>query len=73
MAKKPELIKIGGNEYACSSGDWKAEAIKPNKLTVAEWEQRRQAQFEEHVRQCHSREDFSQATARIVREATKDN
>ena len=31
------------------------------------------AAFDLHVRQRHSKEDVSQAAARIVREATKDN
>jgi hypothetical protein len=72
MAKKPELIKISENEYGCTFGDWKAEALKPRELTEGQWEQRRRKQFEEHVRQQHSREDFSQAAVRIVREATED-
>jgi hypothetical protein len=30
------------------------------------------AELERHVKQNHSREDFSQAAVRIVKEATKD-
>jgi hypothetical protein len=66
MAKKPELIKLSETEYGCSRGDWKTEAIKPERLTQAEWEARRLKQFEEHVRQRHAREDFSQAAGTIT-------
>jgi hypothetical protein len=51
--KKPELVKLSGNEYGCSFGDWKAEAVKPEKLTEVEWQRRREQQFAEHVRQRH--------------------
>jgi hypothetical protein len=34
-------------------------------------EEARQREFEEHVCASHPREDFSQAAARIVREATE--
>jgi len=68
---KPQLLKISENEYACSLGDWKTEAIKPEKLNQAQWEHRREKQFQKHVTECHE-EDFSQAAVRIVREATEE-
>lgn len=68
---KPALVKLNETEYGCSLGDWKSEALKPAKLTQAQWERRRLAQFQEHVQQRHTREDFSQAAARIVKEATE--
>ena len=68
MAKKPELIKLSETEYGCSFGDWKAEVVKPERMSDSRWARWRQAQFVEHVKQSHSREDVNQA-ARIVREA----
>jgi hypothetical protein len=77
MAKKSELIfdynanslRVSAKCSACgvqmplmeSKGASSAESIKWFAI-----------QFDLHMRQKHSREDFSQAAARIVREATKD-
>ncbi|MGA9055121.1 MAG: hypothetical protein WB763_01280 [Terriglobia bacterium] len=72
MAKKPKLVKISEIEYGCSFGDWKKQELKPSKMSYAQWERRRQRQFDEHVKQRHSGEDFNQAAARIVREATRE-
>jgi hypothetical protein len=58
MVKKPELVKLSETEYGCSLGDWKAEAVKPSKMSYSRWAQRRQCQFEEHVKQSHSHEGY---------------
>jgi|HubBroStandDraft_4_1064222.scaffolds.fasta_scaffold2053610_1 hypothetical protein len=73
MEKKPELVKIRETEYKCSCGDWKWElnGARPNVPAPAVWQKLLKQRFSDHVRQAHPREDFSQAAARIVREATE--
>ncbi|MHB1937764.1 MAG: hypothetical protein ACYCOR_14415 [Acidobacteriaceae bacterium] len=61
MAKEPkpmpELIKISETEYGCSLCGFKIEIIKPTAKTQAEWQRRREQQFEDHKKECHPRED----------------
>lgn len=74
MAKKPELTKVSGDMvYGCSvCSDWTATMDPKRDRTAVARQRRAEKYFADHVKQRHLKEDFSQAAARIVREATKD-
>jgi hypothetical protein len=77
MSKKPELmIEYGVNSHPISALCVACRARMPlmeSKGASSEENVKWFAvQFELHVRRNHGREDFRQAAARIVREATKN-
>jgi hypothetical protein len=76
MAQKPELlIDYGENSHPvsakCSACSAQMPLMESKGASSAESSKWFVIQFDLHVRQKHSREDFSQAAARIVREATE--
>jgi hypothetical protein len=76
MKKKPELlIDYGPNSHPisakCFACDAQMSLMESKGASSAESSKWFAIQFDLHVRQKHSREDFSQAAAGIVREATE--
>jgi len=70
MATKPELKRISADVYECTvCHNFRVQITKL--LNAGELRRELDKQLAEHVRKDHS-EDFSQAAARIVREATED-
>jgi hypothetical protein len=75
MAKKPELLIDSENSHPisamCSACGVQMPLMESKGASSGESKKWFTIQFDLHVRQKHSREDFSQAAARIVREATE--
>ena len=73
MANKPELTKNSDTVYGCYiCKDWTATLDPKRDTTPQKRQSRAERYFADHLRQRHSGEDFSQAAARILREATRD-
>lgn len=71
MAKKPEFKEIGARIYVCTvCKNFRVEI--PASVKRGEVKKRVAAHLAKHITQYHSDEDFSQAAARIVKQATKD-
>jgi hypothetical protein len=71
MAKTPKLVKVDAATYKCSVCPNFQVVINPNKKLNPGQVRAHVAKREaEHLKKYHSDEDFSQADARIVREAT---
>jgi hypothetical protein len=70
MSEKPELKQIGALEYQCTACEMKIEINAAKKLNAGQIKAHINKRFAQHLKQHHS-EDFSQAAARIVREATE--
>jgi len=66
------LVRISETLYGCSiCKDWTATLDPKRDRTAAARQKRAKKYFADHVKQRHSGEDFSQAAARIVRQATE--
>jgi hypothetical protein len=77
MAKKPEwLVEYSANSRPlsakCSACGVQMPLMESKNASSAESEKWFAIQFDLHVRRKHSREDFSRATRRIAKVATKD-
>jgi hypothetical protein len=71
MAKKPEFKQIGATTYACTvCPNYKVEIV--NRLNEGELQRHLAVRLAQHIKECHSDEDFSQAAARIVNNATRE-
>jgi len=70
MPDKPELNKIGVSQYACTfCPHFQIEIVK--KMNPGQLQKHLDKRFGQHIKKYHADKDFSQATARILREATE--
>lgn len=74
MPKTPKLIKVDAHTYKCSvCRNFKVVINAHKKLNAGQIKAQIARREAEHLRKSHSSEDFSQAAARIVEEATENH
>jgi len=74
MGQKPEFKQVGPFTYASTvCQNFQLEITKPQRLkTPEQLKVHLEARLAEHIKAYHSKEDFSQAAVRIVKEATEN-